>query len=117
MVDLPILVEMLGEAPGIGGRDAMDQQVGDALGHAEQALVAGRLEGRHQGFGQVHVGVLAPVGAERLPRPRELLRDRAVRRLPEAVEQQSRDRLEQRVGVGVADLLGARRAAWVSHAW
>ena len=76
---------------------------------ARKAGVAGRLEGRHQRFGQVHVGVLAAIVGERRPVLVELLGARAVRLVPEARLENLRDVGEQRVGVGMADAFGARR--------
>ena len=51
---------------------------------ARKLRVAGRLEGRHQRFGQMHVGVLAAIVGERRPVLAELLGARAVRLVPEA---------------------------------
>ena len=108
-VDRPVGAIMLGHAPVAGGRGAAQDEVGDALGLDEEAAVAGRLEGRHQRFGEMHVGVLAAIVGERRPVVAEFLGARAVRLVPKARLENLGDVGEQRVGVRMADAFGARR--------
>ena len=61
-VEVPARLEMLGQPPARGAGMPVDDEVGDALGHAQILVVAGRLEGRHQRLGEVHVGVLPAIG-------------------------------------------------------
>ena len=66
-IDRPIGVVMLGHAPAGGAGAPVQDEIGDALGPRQEIGLARRLEGRHQRFGQVHIGVLAAIVAERRP--------------------------------------------------
>ncbi len=97
---------MFRDPPALLAGVPVDDQGGDAFRHGEVAGLAGRLEGRHQGFGEVHVGVLAAVIAQRAPVGRELFPCRAGILVPEPLQQHLRHVGEQPVGIGVADDLG-----------
>lgn len=85
-----------------------DDEIGDALRLAEVAIVAGNLIGRHQRFGQVHVGVLAAIILDGGPVPMEFLGDGAVFFFPEAGFQNLGNIGQHLVGQWVADGLGGR---------
>ncbi len=99
---------MLGNAPADGTGRTADDEIGDAFGLVEIAAVAGCLEGRHQRFRQMHVGILAAVAAavERLPVLSELLGDRAMAGFPEPAVQDLGDVGKHAVGQRMADRLG-----------
>ena len=84
-VDLPILGEMFGDPPALVAGVAIDDQGRDALRLVEIATLARRLEGRHQRFGEMHVGVLAAISSHRRPIGIVFFRGRAGRLVPESV--------------------------------
>ncbi len=106
-VELPIGGEMLGDAPAILCRMAADDEIGDALGHAQIGAVMGRLEGGHQGLGQMHVGILAAILVIGLPVAGEFLGRGAMLLFPEALGEHGRDIGQQAIGIGMASQFGA----------
>ncbi|QTK80957.1 hypothetical protein AT6N2_C3511 [Agrobacterium tumefaciens] len=108
LVEGPVFVEMLRHAEIQFAGAAADDEIGDAFGLVEVIIVAGHLIGRHQRFGQMHVGVLATVIVDGRPVAVEFLGDSAVLLLPETGFQHIGDIGQHPVGERVADGFGGR---------
>ena len=102
-------VVVLRHAPAVGGGELADDPLGDARRTAGVALVAGGVGRCEEGFGQMHVRVLAAVVAAHGPAAVPLLDVQAVR----AVQHPGRDDvaglLDQVMGVVARLRRGARR--------
>ena len=93
---------MFGDSPAFVARVAIDDQRGDALRLVEIEALAGRLEGGHQRFREMHVRVLAAIRAHRRPVGIVFFRGRAGGLVPEPVLDDLRHVREQARGVGMA---------------